>query len=106
MSWLSSLFRGGNKEEENKHIINNISDFTKVLGDILNEWKIGSLKNVDHLKNIASDQVIEDLAKTLKILDNNTYVLENLMAIRKKGLEKYIAELEKLQRRVETTLAA
>lgn len=104
MSWLSSIF--GNKEEDNKHIIHNISNFTKVLGDLLNEWKTGSLKNVDHLKNIASIQVIEDLAKSLKMLDNNKYVQENLMAIRKKGLEKYINELNKLQRRVETTLAA
>lgn len=61
----------------------------------MNEYKTVSLKNVDHLKNIASLEVIEDLSKKLKTLDSNRYVLENLLAIRKKGLEKYILELEK-----------
>ena len=66
------MFRGWFKtvdpEAENLHIINNISNFNSIFKTLLSDWKSSSLKNVDHLKNIASIQVIEDLAKTLKKL--------------------------------------
>jgi hypothetical protein len=95
MSFLKLKWFSSGRESENQTIISNIGSFSGILGGLLNEYKTVSLKNVDHLKNIASLEVIEDLSKKLKTLDSNRYVLENLLAIRKKGLEKYILELEK-----------
>ena len=76
MSFLK-WFGPGKEEAQNKQIISKIGNVTGVLGGLLNEWKAGSLKNVDHLKNIASLEVIEDLSKKLVTLDSNKYVLEN-----------------------------
>lgn len=50
--------------------------------------------------------ILKDLQQFLDQFKSNNYVLEHLLIIRKKGLEKYIAELVKLLKRVDSTLAA